>query len=169
MNMVKLLRNYFILFKSDFFDSKYYLKENPDVAKAKANPILHYLQFGWKEGRNPSPLFNTSDYISFRPDIVKADICPLVHYELFGKKEFLSFCFNKIKYLENQNKNLDITIKKKITELDTINNKFLFTYNRGINKEKISYEIEKYFELFELGITDKKREHELTRCDSLKN
>ena len=84
MNVFKLLRNYFILLKSDFFDGKYYLKENPDVAKAKANPILHYLKFGWKEGRNPSPLFNTNDYIAFRPDIVKVDICPLVHYLKFG-------------------------------------------------------------------------------------
>ena len=71
MNIIKFLRNYLLLLKSDFFDSKYYLQENPDVAKAKVNPILHYLQFGWKEGRNPSPLFNTNDYISFRPDIVQ--------------------------------------------------------------------------------------------------
>ena len=57
MNIIKTLRNYLLLLKSDFFDSKYYLKENPDVAKAKVNPIFHYLQFGWKEGRNPSPFF----------------------------------------------------------------------------------------------------------------
>ena len=191
--------------KSDFFDGKYYLKENPDVAKAKANPILHYLQFGWKEGRNPSTLFNTNYYISFRPDIVKADICPLVHYELFGKKEFLSFCFDKIKYLEKKisdldNKygqktaDLDNKFEKKTTDLDTkfgkktadLDNKFekkttdldtkfgkktadlekfkndiLFTYSRGINKEKISYEIENFLNSSELGIIKEKRELEL--------
>ena len=190
MNMVKLLRNYFILFKSDFFDSKYYLKENPDVAKAKANPILHYLQFGWKEGRNPSPLFNTSDYISFRPDIVKADICPLVHYELFGKREFLSFCFDKIKYLENKINNLDVKfgkqtadlytktnnldvkfvkkttdldnkLVKKINDLNKFKNDILYLYKRGINKEKISFEIEKFLNYSESGITNEKREPEI--------
>ena len=57
MNIIKLLRNYFLLLNSYFFDSKYYLEKNPDVAKAKVNPIFHYLQFGWKEGRNPSPFF----------------------------------------------------------------------------------------------------------------
>ena len=172
-----------MLLKSDLFDSKYYLKENPDVAKAKANPILHYLKFGWKEGRNPSPLFNTNNYISFRPDIVKADICPLVHYELFGKKEFLSFCFDKIKYLEKKISDLDTKYGKKTADLDTKFSKktadfdtkyskktfdlerfkkdILRTYREGINKEKVSFEIEKYFESQELGITNEKREPEL--------
>ena len=190
MNIIRLLRNYFLLLKSDLFDSKYYLKENPDVAKAKVNPILHYLKFGWKEGRNPSPLFNTSDYISFRPDIVKADICPLVHYELFGKKEFLSFCFDKIKYLEKKiadldtkygkrtadldvkTANLDTKYGKKTADLDTKYGKktvdlerfkrdILFTYENGINKEKVSCEIEKYFKATESGVINEKRELEL--------
>ena len=43
MNIFKNLKNYLLLLKSDFFDSKYYLKENPDVAKAKIDPIWHYL------------------------------------------------------------------------------------------------------------------------------
>ena len=80
MNIIKLLRNYLLLLKSDFFESKYYLKENPDVAKAKANPILHYLKFGWKEGRNPSTKFNGNEYLNNRPDVKVAGICPLVHY-----------------------------------------------------------------------------------------
>ncbi len=169
MNIIKLLRNYFLLLNSDFFDSKYYLKENADVAKAKANPILHYLKFGWKEGRNPSPLFNTNDYISFRPDILEADICPLVHYELFGKKEFLSFCFDKIKCLERKITELDTKYGNKTHELDTkygeridtlhkFKRDILYIYNRGINKEKLSCEIEKFSKI---GITDKKREFEL--------
>ena len=37
----------------------------------------------------------------------------------------------------------------------------LFTYNNGINKEKVSCEIEKYFESNNLGITNEKRELEL--------
>ena len=118
MNLFKLLRNYILLLNSDLFDSKYYLKENPDVAKAKANPILHYLQFGWKEGRNPSPLFNTNDYLSFRPDVLNADVCPLVHYEIFGKKEFLSFCFHKIKYLEKKILDLNAEFVKNNLKFD---------------------------------------------------
>ena len=153
MNIIKLLRNYFLLLNSDFFDSKYYLKENPDVAKAKANPILHYLQFGWKEGRNPSPLFNTNDYISFRPDILEADICPLVHYELFGKREFLSFCFSSVKRIKK--------IENELCNLRKFKNDVLYLYKRGINKEKLSYDMEKYFESSELGVSNEKKEYEL--------
>ena len=168
MNIFKLLRNYLLLLKSDLFDSKYYLKENPDLAKTKANPILHYLQLGWKEGRNPSPLFNTNDYISFRPDILKADICPLVHYELFGKRELLSFCFNKIKYIENKIAELDTEVIKNksnfennILNFEKLKKDILFVYKKGINKEKISCEIENFFESLESGIIDKKRNPEL--------
>ena len=137
MNIIKLLRNYLLLLKSDLFDSKYYLKENPDVAKAKANPILHYLKFGWKEGRNPSPLFNTNNYLSFRPDIIEADICPLVHYELFGKKELLSFCFDKIKYLENKISDLDTKYGRKTADLDTKFNKKTTDLDIKFNKKTI--------------------------------
>ena len=168
MNIIKFLRNYLLLLKSDFFDSKYYLQENPDVAKAKVNPILHYLQFGWKEGRNPSPLFNTNDYISFRPDIVQTDICPLVHYELFGKREFLSFYFDKIKHLEKKISDLDTKLEKNNINLDNSIFKFekfkydvLFTYRRGINKEKVSYDIENFFDSSDSGITNEQRKNEI--------
>ena len=87
MNIIKLLRNYFLLLNSDFFDSKYYLKENPDVSKAKVNPILHYLQFGWKEDRNPSEEFDGNEYLNKRPDVRVTGICPLVHYLRFGINE----------------------------------------------------------------------------------
>ena len=141
MNIFKLLRNYFLLLKSDLFDSKYYLKENPDVKKAKINPIFHYLTIGWKEGRNPSPFFNTNNYLKIRPDVKNLDVCPLVHYELC-KKELFSMFLDKLKDLNELSK-------------------VFFVYKRGINKEKLSYEMENYFESSELGITDEKREPEL--------
>jgi hypothetical protein len=33
------------------FDPAAYLKANPDVAAAKADPRKHYLDFGYREGR----------------------------------------------------------------------------------------------------------------------
>lgn len=36
-----------------FFDSEYYLRNNPDVASAGVNPLLHYLRSGRREGRLP--------------------------------------------------------------------------------------------------------------------
>ena len=83
----RLIRDYRLLKKSDLFDSEYYLANNEDVRKAKINPIMHYLRFGWKEGRNPSEQFNNKAYLAQRPDVKVAGVCPLVHYLKFGKKE----------------------------------------------------------------------------------
>ncbi len=44
------------------FDGEYYLEENPDVAETKSNPFLHYLKHGWKEQRDPHPLFSIAFY-----------------------------------------------------------------------------------------------------------
>src|SRR5690606_39065427 len=36
------------------FDAGYYLANNPDVARAGADPLMHFCRYGWKELRNPS-------------------------------------------------------------------------------------------------------------------
>lgn len=41
----------------DGLDPSYYLANNPDVAASGMNPLQHYLQYGWHEGRNPSADF----------------------------------------------------------------------------------------------------------------
>lgn len=45
-----------------YFDPAYYLARNPDVAASNVNPLLHYIQFGDREGRDPSPLFHAAWY-----------------------------------------------------------------------------------------------------------
>lgn len=42
---------------SDQFDADWYLQQNPDVATSGIDPILHYVLYGEKEGRNPTPHF----------------------------------------------------------------------------------------------------------------
>ena len=37
------------------FDGKWYLSNNPDVARSGENPLLHYLRQGASEGREPAP------------------------------------------------------------------------------------------------------------------
>ena len=87
LELYKYICDYNLIKKSDLFDSEYYLTNNEDVKKAKMNPIKHYLQFGWKEGRNPSSKFNGNEYLNKRPDVRVAGICPLIHYLKFGKDE----------------------------------------------------------------------------------
>lgn len=73
--------------KSGLFNRKYYLRHNHDVKKSKMNPIKHYLNYGWREGRNPSKKFDTNAYLNDNPDIRSANICPLLHYINYGINE----------------------------------------------------------------------------------
>lgn len=38
---------------SEFFDGSFYLENNADIAQAGLNPLVHYLRFGFDEGRTP--------------------------------------------------------------------------------------------------------------------
>ncbi len=79
--------NYLLIRKSRYFNKAWYLKTYPDVKDSKIDPILHYLNYGWRKGYNPSMKFNGNDYLIANYDIKKANICPLVHYEMHGAKE----------------------------------------------------------------------------------
>ena len=56
-------KEYRIIKKSGLFDKDYYLETNEDVRLAGIDPIKHYIQYGWKEGRNPSRYFDVNSYI----------------------------------------------------------------------------------------------------------
>lgn len=76
-----------IIRQSGLFDQEWYLNEYPDVQQAKMNPIKHYIMFGSKENRNPSPNFNTSYYLKQNSDVADAKMNPLLHYIQYGKDE----------------------------------------------------------------------------------
>ena len=69
------------------FSPRYYLKKNRDVMNAGVDPWIHYQKHGWREGRNPSPLFSTEFYVKqtgFIPDVYKD---PFTHYLLVGRMQ----------------------------------------------------------------------------------
>jgi hypothetical protein len=68
------------------FDAEWYLNNYPDVAEAGVAPLLHYVDTGWREARNPSAVFDTAYYIVTNRDR-QEDECPLVHYVLYGAHE----------------------------------------------------------------------------------
>jgi glycosyltransferase involved in cell wall biosynthesis len=45
-----------------YFDTAWYLAQNPDIAAAGVNPLLHYHAFGEAAGRDPAPWFQVSWY-----------------------------------------------------------------------------------------------------------
>lgn len=81
------VRDLLLLRFSKLFDKDWYLSMNPDVAASKMNPYLHYLNFGWLEGRDPCPNFSVTGYLESFPDVKKTGINPLLHYLKFGKRE----------------------------------------------------------------------------------
>ena len=82
-----LFNRQYRLVKSSGFDGAYYLEQNHDLKQLQINPLIHYLEIGFEEGRNPNPLFDTSYYLSQNPDVAEAGINPLVHYLTVGFKE----------------------------------------------------------------------------------
>lgn len=69
------------------FDPIYYLYWYPDVRASGLDPLQHYLQIGWKEGRDPSSGFSTSGYLAANPDVARTDQNPLMHFVNIGLAE----------------------------------------------------------------------------------
>lgn len=69
------------------FDKDYYLGNNPDVQAKSVDPAKHFLEHGWKEGRDPSWGFSLSGYLQCNPDVRDAGINPLIHFLQFGITE----------------------------------------------------------------------------------
>lgn len=83
----KLRESFILLQNSYLFDSDYYLNRYSDVKNSNQDPLLHYIMFGTKEGRNPSSDFNTKYYLDNNPDVKASGINPLLHYLLHGREE----------------------------------------------------------------------------------
>ena len=78
------------------FDLREYLANYLDVAAAKVDPLMHFLQFGAGEGRlpfaPPSELiaangFDYVHYLQHNPDVTAAHSDPFAHFQTVGWKE----------------------------------------------------------------------------------
>jgi GT2 family glycosyltransferase len=72
---------------SGLFDAAWYLREYQDVAATGIDPVLHYLEYGVREGRCPNPLFHTRWYLDQYPDVAAEKADPLLHYLDHGAAE----------------------------------------------------------------------------------
>jgi glycosyltransferase involved in cell wall biosynthesis len=87
LDKIQLLINTRTLSRSGLFDRDFYTSTYPDVAGSGIRPEKHFLQYGWKEGRNPSENFDTSYYLSNNRDVLAQKINPLIHYIKKGRYE----------------------------------------------------------------------------------
>jgi hypothetical protein len=76
-----------VLRASKWFDGAWYLQTYPDVRDEGIDALLHYHQFGWKEGRNPGPEFDSAYYLNTNVDVRDSGFDPLLHYLLHGERE----------------------------------------------------------------------------------
>ncbi|MDP1552285.1 MAG: glycosyltransferase, partial [Methanobacteriaceae archaeon] len=95
--------------KNNLFDMGYYLRENRDVRKSGVDPLIHYIYYGYKEGRNPNTKFDTNYYLMYS-DVKKSKINPLIHYSLYGIQE------GRTTHKTKKTSQLSITKKKKLND-----------------------------------------------------
>ncbi len=77
---------------SGLFDAAWYRETYPDIAAAGADPLVHFADWGWREGRRPNPYFDTAWYLRHNPDVARSGLNPLVHYIRFGEAQNRSPC-----------------------------------------------------------------------------
>ncbi len=70
-----------------FFDDKYYLDKNPDVSAAGVDPLEHFCNYGWREGRNPSENFDVKFYLDSYPSALASGINPVAYHLHTGSKK----------------------------------------------------------------------------------
>jgi hypothetical protein len=61
------------------FDANYYYSEYDDILHVD-DALDHYIQLGWREGRNPAPWFKIKDDVEKKEDPAAANEIPLYRY-----------------------------------------------------------------------------------------
>jgi len=72
---------------SHLFDADWYLGRYPDVKVLGLDAAEHYLGYGARLNRDPSPRFDGVGYCELNPDVIALGINPLLHYLKWGKEE----------------------------------------------------------------------------------
>ncbi|MGC2413692.1 MAG: glycosyltransferase family 9 protein, partial [Stellaceae bacterium] len=82
--MEELFSAYEEVRKSGLFDAQYYLATYEDVADRNIDPLVHYLEEGAREGRNPSADFDSRFYLEQCNLRGEEPDNPLLHYLRIG-------------------------------------------------------------------------------------
>ena len=61
------------------FDARWYCARYPDVVACGADPFLHYIQDGWREGRRPAAGFGAEDYAQVEREFNPQTDNPITH------------------------------------------------------------------------------------------
>jgi ADP-heptose:LPS heptosyltransferase/GT2 family glycosyltransferase len=78
--MASLFDDYAVIAESGLFDAEYYLATNPDVAELDCDPLLHYVEYGASQMRNPNREFDAKSYFGQCRARGETPSNPLLHY-----------------------------------------------------------------------------------------
>ena len=79
-----IIKGYKAIRKNKLFDDEFYLNSYPKVKNSNMDPLLHYIYFGFKEGKRPNKTF---DALFYKYNYDDVNINPLIHYALYGSAE----------------------------------------------------------------------------------
>ena len=74
------VRTYLELRRSGLFDEGFYLSRYLDVTQLGLNPLMHYIEHGVHERREPNADFDTQRYLAQHPDLLERGVNPLLDY-----------------------------------------------------------------------------------------
>jgi len=84
------LADYHLIKRSGLFDREFYCTRFPDVLLHGYDPLVHFVQCGSLEGRDPNPNFGIRRYVAKHAAAGMPGVNPLVHYIQNGKKKGLT-------------------------------------------------------------------------------
>lgn len=125
--------------KLHLFDEDFYKNEfNKEIP---INPLIHYMYYGYKKGKNPNADFTSKFYLKNYSNVKKANLNPLVHYVLYGKEE------GKLKNIYEK---IDEDIKKDKTENKKRILYILHAFGGGTSQtnEDLMQHVEKEYECY---------------------
>src|ERR1700756_3513613 len=68
-------------------DPAFYRTVYPELDHPGLDPVRHYLEHGWREGRDPAPWFSVTAYLERNADVVATGAEPLAHFLRHGGRE----------------------------------------------------------------------------------
>ena len=71
----RFIKKLYFYFK--LFDRYWYRLNNKDIDFSEICPLKHYIKYGWKQGRAPSPYFNEEMYKSIAPEFHTGSRSPI--------------------------------------------------------------------------------------------
>lgn len=73
-------KEYSKIMKAGLFDKNFYLTSYPHIKKSGMDPLIHYLFYGYMEGKSPNKTFDHKRYLEKYPEIEENNLNPLIYY-----------------------------------------------------------------------------------------